>query len=568
MFALKRRSSQFASSAMVLSFAFVSGCAGGTDATSVRDDSPSVSQTKLSEMGFDTVRLSARQTPLFLSGQADATVLDGKSAASVLRERLATAYRLAPQTDFRVLSEQTDEAGFHYIRLSQLHDGIPVPDGEVIFQSDRSGTLLAVIGELVPDVEATVPASAKAPLAAETSVRNALSGLAQRPVQFLDAPSWAIVAPDDRPTAKAQLTHRALVSFVDATGSQLEEVFVSVDHGQIISRRSHVHQALSRELYTLGGKCIGMGGTLPGTASRKEGEPAVADASVNRVYDQQSNTYYFYKHMFARDSYDNKGAKMVATVHVQFPSGFSCSPNNAAWLGSPYFQMAYGDGDGSLLLDLTLGLDVTAHEITHAVTSTSSNLTYINESGALNEAMSDIMGSGVEAWVESGGSTTGNPATLKHSSETWLLGKEVAGPKLPGGSLRFMDNPTKDGQSKDWYPERIMPGGVDRGGVHLNSGMPNLVHVLLTQGGKHPRSKSTVEVTALGLDKSLRIFYLTNNKLLPSNATFETARYATGQAAQTLYGRCTQEFIMAHRAWDVVGVPGVWQPCVRPPIEF
>ena len=202
-------------------------------------------------------------------------------------------------------------------------------------------------------------------------------------------------------------------------GMEPAEVFVSVATGEVVSQRTHIHRALDRTLYTLGGNCIGTAmGMLPGTKVRKEGDPTSTDTDANNVYDQQSSTYYFYKHLFNRDSYDDKGAGMIATVNVQFPAGFSCSPNNAAWLGSPYFQMAYGKGDGMVLLNLTLGLDVTAHEITHAVTSTTSNLTYQNESGALNEGMSDIMGSGVEAWVASGGTAMGNPAMFKHSADT------------------------------------------------------------------------------------------------------------------------------------------------------
>lgn len=571
-FPKNRRRSQLTLSALLLPFAVLSGCASGdgtargNDGVAVQPETP----VALSSLGFDTARLNASKTPLFLSGRMDAAVLDGPSASAVMLSRLAASYRLSADTSFQVVSEQTDENGLHYIRLGQVHAGIPVVDGEVIFQSERTGAVLAVIGELKPDVRVVVPAAAKTPTAGTQAIRRALAPVAKEgTLRFHGSPSLALVAPDTQPSDPVQLVHRALVEYVGDDGMELADIFVSVETGEVVSQRTHIHRALSRSLYTLGGNCIGTAmGTLPGMSMRNEGDPKSTDTDVNNVYDQQSSTYYFYKYLLNRDSYDDKGAKMVATVNLQFPAGFSCSPNNAAWLGTPYFQMAYGKGDGMVLLNLTLGLDVTAHEITHAVTSTTSNLTYQNESGALNEGMSDIMGSGVEAWVESGGTDMGSPATFKHSADTWLLGKEVAGPKLPGGSLRFMDNPTKDGQSKDWYAERIMPGGTDRGGVHLNSGMPNLVHVLMTQGGTHPRGKSTVQVNAIGIENSLRIFYLTNSKLLTAGATFEQARYAMAQAAQTLYGRCTKEVYSVQKAWDAVGVPGVWQPCVRPPSHF
>ncbi|HNN53062.1 MAG TPA: M4 family metallopeptidase, partial [Pseudomonadota bacterium] len=79
------------------------------------------------------------------------------------------------------------------------------------------------------------------------------------------------------------------------------------------------------------------------------------------------------------------------------------------------------------------------------------------------------------------------------------------------------------------------------------------------------RAETTVEVPAIGLEKSLQIFYMANQKMmLPAGATFETARYITAQSAQTLYGRCSAEVTAVHRAWDAVGVPGLWQLCVRP----
>ena len=54
--------------------------------------------------------------------------------------------------------------------------------------------------------------------------------------------------------------------------------------------------------------------------------------------------------------------------------------------------MIFGDGQryaGSL--------DTVGHELTHGVTGNASKLIYQNQSGALNEALSDIFGEAVEA---------------------------------------------------------------------------------------------------------------------------------------------------------------------------
>ena len=63
--------------------------------------------------------------------------------------------------------------------------------------------------------------------------------------------------------------------------------------------------------------------------------------------------------------------------------------------------MVFGDG---LPPDISIGgqtfdffsgaLDIVAHELTHGLTQYTSNLIYRNESGALNEAFSDILGTG------------------------------------------------------------------------------------------------------------------------------------------------------------------------------
>ena len=281
---------------------------------------------------------------------------------------------------------------------------------------------------------------------------------------------------------------------------------------------------------------------------------------VSGAYTNTGSTYWFYKNFLNRDSYDGAGALLKSSVHFTFSTGFSCSGANAAWLGDPYNQMVYGDGDSTTFKALSLAIDVTAHELTHAVTDKTSSLVYSNESGALNEGMCDIFGAAAEAWVASGGSSSGNPASITATANTWKIGEEVAKAGLAGGALRFMNNPTADAYSKDYYPERIT-GTSDNGGVHGNSGIANLAFYLLSQGGTHPRAKTTVSVTGIGIEKATKIFFKANTAILTSSAKFQDARNATAQAAKDLYGSCSEEWVNTQKSWDAVGVPGTWTPC-------
>ena len=147
--------------------------------------------------------------------------------------------------------------------------------------------------------------------------------------------------------------------------------------------------------------------------------------------------------------------------------------------------MTYGDGDGVTFIPLSQDADVVAHELTHGVTERTSNLIYQNESGALNEAWSDIFG----AMVDRQEGATG--------ADIWLLGEDIYTPGTPGDALRNMADPAVFGD-RDYYPDRYT-GTADHGGVHSNSGIANLAFKLLVTGGTHPRGKTSVNVPAIGL---------------------------------------------------------------------
>jgi hypothetical protein len=419
--------------------------------------------------------------------------------------------------------------------------------------------VIAVLGQLV--AQAVAPAMAAGD--GERWVRSALSAQASGDITVHGAIEPTIFVPR---AGSPQPAFRATVEYLAQQSGErvLEVVYVRKLDGAVLARYSQIHDALNRQVYDLGRACIQSGRELPGRSLMTEGGSS-SDASATAVYQGLGDTYAFFKSLFGRDSYDGRGSKLVASVHATFAGGGSgCSPNNAVWMGAPYNQMAYGDGDGRVLTDLAKALDVTGHELAHAVTGSTSGLVYQDESGALNEAMSDIHGVAVLAWKRAG-SQTQPPASgasrFLVDERTWRVGEAAAGPSLAGGALRFMNSPTLDGYSRDFYPERIPAGGEDHGGVHGNSGIANLAFYLLSQGGQHPRKRTTTTVNAIGFERALRIFYTANTTLLDAHATFQGARVATAQAAQSLFGSCSPEWHNTHRAWDAVGVPGAWTPC-------
>jgi vibriolysin len=302
-------------------------------------------------------------------------------------------------------------------------------------------------------------------------------------------------------------------------------VYVDAASGKILAIHPRIYFAESRSAYS-----ANHGTTLPGTLRRSEGGAATSDSDINAAYDNTGATYEAYKTFWNRDSYDNAGATLISSVH------YSTNYCNVFWNST---QMVYGDGNASQgCLPLTGAVDITAHELTHAVTENESGLIYSGESGGLNEALSDIFGAFTEAFVDGG-----KAGTLAVSSDTWTVGEDVLPP-----FLRLMNDPAADGASRDYYTSSA--GNLD---VHYSSGIANLAFYLLSQGGKHPRNKSSIQVAGVGMDKAIRIFYKAQVDILTPSSDFLTAGNATVLAAQELRYSVDEQISVAN-AWQAVGV--------------
>jgi vibriolysin len=445
---------------------------------------------------------------------------DAVAAERALRPALSTLlapFRLSAG-DVALRKLNVDENGFRHFRYNQTFNGLEVVGGDLVVHVDVKGAVYSINGSARGDISAQLGAAAisQAQAMSRISQDARFAGLSNTGARLV------YIQTDDGVMHEA---YEAIVQGSRGRDPVRDKVYVDVDSGAIVADYPQILFAENRKVYSANN-----GSTVPGTLKRTEGQAATSDLDVNGAYDGTGAAYEAYKNFWNRDSYNNAGGGLISTVH------YSVNYCNAYWDGS---QMVYGDGNASQGCGpLARSIDVTAHELTHGVTQYESNLNYSGESGGMNESLSDIFGTFVEAWVD-GGKT----GTLAISADTWKLGEDVI-----AGGLRSMCDPASDGVSKDVWTSTV--GSVD---VHYSSGVGNLAFCLLTRGGPHPRGKTAVTVPAIGMDKAIRIFYKAQVDILTSTSNYAAMRTATVQAAAALgYDQVTQDAVGC--AWAAVAV--------------
>ncbi|MEU8712987.1 M4 family metallopeptidase [Streptomyces sp. NPDC048663] len=250
-----------------------------------------------------------------------------------------------------------------------------------------------------------------------------------------------------------------------------------------------------------------------------------------------AETWDFYKNTFGRSGIKNNGVGAYSRVH------YGNSYVNAFW-DDGCFCMTYGDGSGNA--DPLTALDVAGHEMSHGVTSNTAGLNYSGESGGLNEATSDIFGTGVEFY-----------AANSTDVGDYLIGEKID-INGDGTPLRYMDKPSKDGASKDsWYSGL---GGLD---VHYSSGPANHFFYLLSEGSGakvingvsyNSPTADGLPVTGIGRDKALQIWYRALTTKFTSTTNYASARTGTLAAAGELYGTTSAEYKAVQDAWAAIAV--------------
>lgn len=501
--------------------------------------------------------------PLLLSDTARTALIQEQQvgAAGTARE-----IGLGAKEKLVVKDVVKDRDGTVHTRYERTYDGLPVLGGDLVVHRSESGASQGVtratnaavkVATVTPKVDAARAEAQALSAAKDAGSSKAAADSAPRKVV------WAA-------TGKPVLAYETVVGGLQDDGTPNElHVITDAATGAKLYEYQGIETGSGKSLYsgevTLGTTKSGSSyelhdtgrgghktynlargtsgtGTLftdaddawgTGTASADAQDQT---AAVDAAYGAQT-TWDFYKETFGRSGIKNDGKAAYSRVH------YGNNYVNAFW-SDACFCMTYGDGTGNT--NPLTSLDVAGHEMSHGVTSNTAGLNYSGESGGLNEATSDIFGTGVEYFANSSA-----------DKGDYLIGEKID-INGDGTPLRYMDKPSKDGASKDYWSSGL--GGVD---VHYSSGPANHFFFLLAEGSgartvdgvqyDSPTSDGST-VTGIGREKALQIWYKALTTYMTSTTNYKAARTATLSAASDLYGADSTEYKTVGAAWTAINV--------------
>jgi zinc metalloprotease ZmpA len=495
--------------------------------------------------------LDKGQLPAQVSAKAyQALMSHAKSHA----DDTAKALHLPGKVKLKVKSVVKDADGTTHTHYERTYDGLPVLGGDMIVHRAPKGTLKSVkranphalkVDTTPKTLKSTKPATPKAE--GSKAPRKVIWAGHGTPVlawetviggtQKDGTPNEMHVITDA--TTGKKITQWQAVDTATGTGHSQYSGTVSLNTVQSGSQYQLTDSPRGgHKTYNLNGGTSGTG-TLFTDSDNVWGNGSISSAQtagVDAAYGA-AETWDFYKNVFGRSGIRGDGVGAYSRVH--YGNGYV----NAFWDDS-CFCMTYGDGSNNS--DPLTALDVAGHEMTHGVTSNTAGLNYSGESGGLNEATSDIMATTMEFWSNN----ASDPGD-------YLIGEKID-INGNGTPLRYMDQPSKDGGSLDYWSSSA--GNVD---VHYSSGIANHFFYLLSEGsgaktinGVNYNSPTYdgQPVTGIGRDKAAAIWYKALTEQMTSTTDYADARRSTLAAAAGLYGQSSPEYVAVENAWAAVNV--------------
>lgn len=386
---------------------------------------------------------------------------------------------------------KTDTYGLSNVIFKQYYNGVPIYDGGVRVHFNKREEITAVNGTVIPNITLnSIPTINKS----EAGIKALKLVNSQR----LNNSGNELIINDNtlyvyqKGLVQGYKGANNLVYRIEVTNKLdvREFIFIDAHTGKKVEQFTGIAHALDRVVYEENTSTV--------VWSEGDSFPGSLDEWQQNEVSASGHTYHFFNNAFGYASYDGADAQMRT---INNNPNVSCP--NATWNG---FTANYCDG--------TATDDVIAHEWGHAYTQFTNDLIYSYQSGALNEAYSDIWGETID--LINNYEDADEDLSLRtgcDSSDRWRIGEDAS---AFGGAIRDMWDPTCDRDPGKLSDDEYFCGSDDDGGVHFNSGVPNHVYALVVDGGTY----NGQTINGLGLTKAAHIFWRVQSVYLTSSSDF------------------------------------------------
>jgi len=260
----------------------------------------------------------------------------------------------------------------------QYYKGIPVFGGQIT-TVEKNGELSAISGTFVPDINVDITPSFPIEKANSIAIAAATK-LAREEINQdmlnMEVPLFKVSSSGElvifRTNIQSYIPGSNHLAFKIVVVSQNKDfrytIMIDAQKGIFLKGFSNIHSLLNRRVDQLQ-----LGDTI-----WVEGDPPSNLTYVNTYLNAMNWTYQLFNNSWKRDGFDNRGSQFIAVNGAVQLNAYWDEQKNATF---------YDQGLATI--------DVVSHEFGHAYTSYTDNLIYVEQSGALNEAYSDIIGSTV-----------------------------------------------------------------------------------------------------------------------------------------------------------------------------
>ncbi|GGB67185.1 hypothetical protein GCM10011314_03000 [Knoellia flava] len=486
------------------------------------------------------------------------------AAAKADPARDHAALGLSKDEKLVVRSVVTDPDGTQHVRYDRTFKGLRVIGGDLVVENSSRGAKQGAHF----NASGRAAVASTTPRKSEAEARSVASQKAQRTAKSTVEDSELVVwAGGDTPRLAWEVVTEGIKA--DQTPSRLHTL-VDADNGAVLHSWDEVKKGTGNSQYSgqvtlnsiqsgstwqlrdsIGNYTTDLNGGTSGTGTQFTDADNIwgsgsttsrQTAGVDAQYGAEK-TYAYYNSVLGRAGIWNNGTGARSRVH------YGNAYVNAFWDGT---QMTYGDGAGNAR-PLT-SIDVAAHEMSHGVTENTANLNYSGDAGGLNEATSDIFGTAVEFYA----------------NNTTDVGDYLIGEKINingnGTPLRYMDKPSKDGQSPDCWSTNTK--NLD---PHYSSGALNHWFYMAAEGSgaktingvsyNSATCGGAPAVTGAGRTNVEKVWYRTLSTKLTSGSTYAVARNGAIASAKELYGATSQTCRSVEAAFNAISVPAGTERC-------